>query len=318
MLNTYPSNVFNEYITPPKKAAFSSLFFIFVYTKFNNCSFPSPGMSKKIAAKLFSNLRVLIVDDIDSNRIVVINILRRYSMKIDTASNGLEAIEQLKNNDYDIILMDLAMPEMDGVTATQVIRKDFNSPKREVPIIALTASLIQESNERVFKAGMNACITKPVSGKELLDVIGKLTDSIQDPTSNDLTQTGSINFPMDDRIDLTYLYEVSRGDNLFAVELIENFLINTPPILESIKQKLEQRDVEGCRKLCHKLKPVLSYMGLKQITPIFGKFHDNLQKDQVNFKGELLILNKIDELITDAISRLQKIKTNLVSDEKRS
>ncbi|MBK7866231.1 MAG: response regulator [Ignavibacteriales bacterium] len=272
-------------------------------------------MSKKTAGKLFSNLSVLLVDDIDSNRIVVINILRRYSMKIDTAANGLEAIKLLKNNDYDIILMDLAMPEMDGVTASRVIRKEFDSPKKDIPIIALTASLIQESNERVFKAGMNACIGKPVSGKELLDVIGKLTGSIQDPAPSDQTQTRGLTYLVDNQFDLTYLFEISQGDKQFAAELIENFIANTPPILEIIKQKLEQQDVEGCRKSCHKLKPVLSYMGLKQITPIFGKFHDNLQKDQVNFKGELLILNKIDELITDAISRLQIVKTNLVSDE---
>lgn len=273
-------------------------------------------MSNKIAEKLFSALRVLLVDDIDSNRIVVMNILRRFSMRIDTASNGLEAIEQLKNNDYDIILMDLAMPEMDGVTATGIIRKEFDSPKKDVPIIALTASLVQESNERVFNAGMNACISKPVSGKELLDVIGKFTGSVQDGTPGGQTGNGSEGYVADNHFDLTYLFEVSQGDKKFAAELIENFIKNTPPILETIKQKLEQQDIEGCRKSCHKLKPVLSYMGLKQITPIFGKFHENLLKEQVNFNGELLILGKIEELITDAISRLQKIKINLVSDEK--
>ncbi|MBP9122178.1 MAG: response regulator [Ignavibacteriaceae bacterium] len=316
MLNTYPSNVFNEYITPPKKAAFSSLFFIFAHEKINNNSHPIAQMSNKIAKKSFSDLRVLLVDDIDSNRIVVINILRRFSMKIETASNGFEAIDQLKKNDFDIILMDLAMPEMDGVTATRIIRKEFDLPKRDIPIIALTASLVQESTDRVFEAGMNVCISKPVASKELLEIIGKFTGAVQEISPAVNSRTGSEYYPVDDMIDLTYLFEVARGDDQFAAELIENFISNTPPILKTIKQKLEQEDIEGCRKSCHKLKPVLSYMGLKQITPIFAKFHENLQRDQVNLRGELLILNKLEELISEAISRLQKIKLQLISNEK--
>jgi HPt (histidine-containing phosphotransfer) domain-containing protein len=211
--------------------------------------------------------------------------------------------------------MDLAMPEMDGVTASQIIRNEFESPKKDVPIIALTASLVQESNERVFSAGMNACISKPVSGKELLDVIGKFTGAVQDETPGVQTRSRNETHSVDNHFDLTYLFEVSQGDKRFAAELIENFIKNTPPILETIKQKLVMHDIEGCRKACHKLKPMLSYMGLKQITPIFGRFHENLQKDQVNFNREFIILGKIEEMIIDAISRLQIIKNNLVSDE---
>ncbi|GAB1443480.1 hypothetical protein MASR2M39_23210 [Ignavibacteriales bacterium] len=272
-------------------------------------------MPKKITQKFFSDLRVLLVDDIDSNRIVVVNILRRQSMKIDTASNGLEAIEQLKKNDYDLILMDLAMPEMDGVTAAQIIRMEFDSPKKDVPIIALTASLLQESNERVFQAGMNACISKPVRGKELLEIVGKLTGAVQNLNPVTPIQTKDEKFPSDYDLDLSYLYDVSQGDKQFATELIENFINNTPPIIETIKQKLVMQDIEGCRKACHKLKPVLSYMGLKQITPVFGNFHESLQKDSININSELLIFGKIEELIKDAISKLQKIKSELVSNE---
>lgn len=273
-------------------------------------------MSNKSAVKLFSDLSVLLVDDIDSNRIVVINILRRYSMKIDTASTGIEAISQLQKNDYDIILMDLAMPEMDGVTAARAIRKEFNSPKKDIPIIALTASLIQESEDKVFNAGMNACIAKPVVSKELLDIISRFTNSIPGDEMSIAPQSGSGRYPVNDRLDLSYLFEVSGGDKLFTADLIENFVSNTPSILKGIKVKLEEGNIVECRKFCHKLKPQLSYMGLKHITPMFLKFQENLRKEPVNIKGELLILNKLDEMITDSIINLQKVKENLLSDGK--
>lgn len=104
---------------------------------------------------------VLIVDDNHVNREVVATLLKKYQLKYDTANNGLEAVEQVKKQHYDLILMDLQMPVMDGYEATQKIRI-FN---KEVPIIALTATAFDKDRLKSFEVGMNAFLTKPVEPK---------------------------------------------------------------------------------------------------------------------------------------------------------
>jgi CheY-like chemotaxis protein/HPt (histidine-containing phosphotransfer) domain-containing protein len=273
-------------------------------------------MINKATPNSFTDLRILLVDDIDSNRFVVMNILRKYSMRIDTATNGVEALERLKTNDYDIILMDLAMPEMDGVTAARIIRSEFKPPKKDIPIIALTASLIQESIDRVYAAGMNACVAKPILGKELIRTIEKLTKSRLSGGSPVRKSIHSGKYPVNDRFDLSYLSQISEGDDKFAAELIESFIRKTPSMLDEIRQNLELENIERCRVLCHKLKPTLSYMGLLEVTPLFTRFHDMLNKVQIDFKVELLKLNEIKDLVTDAITSLKVIRETLLSNEK--
>ncbi|WP_207503615.1 response regulator [Telluribacter humicola] len=115
----------------------------------------------------YSFARVLVVDDNPINLLVATNFLKRRSIQFDTAVNGLEAIEKFKANAYDLVLMDLRMPEMDGYEATRIIR-ELN---RDIPVVALTASAFSVEKERAMSSGFTAYLTKPFLPKDFYDTI---------------------------------------------------------------------------------------------------------------------------------------------------
>jgi PAS domain S-box-containing protein len=125
------------------------------------------AIDKKFAEKF--PLRILLVEDNKVNQMVAGSLLKKLGYQInDIANNGLEALEALQNNTYDLILMDLQMPKMDGITATKIIRTELMS---QVPIVAVTADVLTEVRQACFDAGMNDYISKPVNINEVMRVI---------------------------------------------------------------------------------------------------------------------------------------------------
>lgn len=115
---------------------------------------------------------ILLVDDSEDNRRLIILYLKKLPYNIDTATNGNECIEKIKKKRYDIILMDIQMPIMDGNTATQEIRKlEIERSHNPVPIIAMTANAFIEEKEKSINAGCNAYLTKPINKKKLVETI---------------------------------------------------------------------------------------------------------------------------------------------------
>ena len=121
------------------------------------------AQSARIEAPVFSGLRVLLVEDNELNQEVAYNLLIQTQADVDIAQNGVEAVSMVKEQSYDMIFMDLQMPEMDGYEATRIIRK--SDP--DMPIIALTAGVMQEDRKRAQEAGLNEHLTKPIQTEEL-------------------------------------------------------------------------------------------------------------------------------------------------------
>jgi len=118
--------------------------------------------------------KILLVEDNKINQLVAKALVIDNGGDVDIAENGEVAIDKLKMNNYDLVLMDLQMPIMDGYQATEYIRNQMTKPKCEVPILAITANVLNESKERSIKAGVNDCIFKPYSANELLSKIIEL------------------------------------------------------------------------------------------------------------------------------------------------
>ncbi|MFT6926237.1 MAG: PAS domain S-box-containing protein [Psychromonas sp.] len=121
-----------------------------------------------------ANIRVLLVEDNPANQMVIKSILEFAKLRVDVVSNGYEAVEAVRNLPYDIVLMDISMPEMDGMSATREIRK-LSSAARKIPIIALTAHTLSGDKERFIKAGMNDYLSKPVNRDAALTCIARWT-----------------------------------------------------------------------------------------------------------------------------------------------
>jgi CheY-like chemotaxis protein len=117
-------------------------------------------------------LRILLAEDNFSNQKVAVTMLEKIGYKPDTAINGNEVLEKVKNNVYDLIFMDIQMPQMDGVTATMEIKKQL-PPERTPRIIAVTANSMKEDHEKYLEAGLDDCIIKPFRVQNLIEVIMK-------------------------------------------------------------------------------------------------------------------------------------------------
>jgi CheY-like chemotaxis protein len=114
-----------------------------------------------------SLLRVLVVEDNQVNQLLVTTILAKAGMRAEVAANGVEAVQAVHQRNFDMILMDMQMPEMDGLEATRRIRQ-LGAMGRAVPIIAMTANAMQEDRRRCLEAGMNDFVAKPIDSAELL------------------------------------------------------------------------------------------------------------------------------------------------------
>ncbi len=125
-----------------------------------------------------ANIKILLVEDNKINQLVANRFLTQFGFQSDTANNGKEAIQKVANNDYNLILMDIQMPEMDGFEATQFIRSMDNQNKKEVKIMAMTASVLREDVANCYDAGMDDYIPKPFNPNELYNKILELTHVI--------------------------------------------------------------------------------------------------------------------------------------------
>jgi PAS domain S-box-containing protein len=193
------------------------------------------------------NISVLLVEDNDLNRMVVQNSLRYFNCKVTEAENGLEALEILRRQKFDVILMDIQMPEMDGIEATKIIRDVF---KLSTPIIALTANAFKTEIEKCRKAGMDDYITKPFDEKIMIETIARLVRNNAVLLFEDTKEISTSKL-----YNLNSVYDLGRGDSDFMDSMIRLFVEQTTDILEKIEDKIVNNDFMGVSELIHEIKP---------------------------------------------------------------
>ena len=125
-------------------------------------------------------LRVLLAEDTPANQRVVTHVLGKRGHSVEVAENGQQALDAVGRQDFDVLLMDVQMPVMDGFAATQAIRKLADPQKAHLPIIAMTAHALKGDAERCLGAGMDGYLSKPVKGQELIELIERLAVGVED------------------------------------------------------------------------------------------------------------------------------------------
>jgi two-component system, sensor histidine kinase and response regulator len=203
-----------------------------------------------------NKLKILVAEDNEVNQKLVLRMLEKRGHYAKIAKNGLEAIKFWENHDYDIILMDVQMPEIDGLRATEIIRNKEKRTQKHIPIIAMTAHAMQGDREICLDAGMDEYISKPINTNTLFSILDKIMTS--KPEMYDETKRE----PIDSHI-LNYQEALDRmeGDKDLFGELIDIFLNDTPKYLESIRISLENGDFEGVKRAAHTLKGSASNIG---------------------------------------------------------
>ncbi len=244
----------------------------------------SLDVPKKADYTSLSGIRVLVAEDNEYNQIVVNDTLDSLiaNAHIDIAENGLIALEMMNANDYDVILMDAQMPEMDGLDATRAIRKIEDSKKSQIPIIALTASVHKADIDKCLKAGMNSFVPKPFTREELLGTLAEYYQCESKVVENDSSvgeeaeevDKGSSKLPIEntessnDEIpmvtDLTFLKDFTEGDEGRTKKYVGMYLKLLPGNIDKIESAMTSRDNETLVKVLHAMRPHLNYMGMKE------------------------------------------------------
>jgi CheY-like chemotaxis protein len=125
-------------------------------------------------------MKILLVDDYKHNRFIIQKYLKDTPVQADIAENGAEAVEKFESGEYDLVLMDMQMPVMDGYTATRKIREFENQHKKiQTPVIALSAYALKEEIQKSLDAGCNEHLTKPIKKAKLLDVLSKYAEAVE-------------------------------------------------------------------------------------------------------------------------------------------
>lgn len=209
------------------------------------------------------NCRILVAEDNEINRRLLQHLFRRWQVSYKIVNNGREVIDELKHNHYQCILLDIQMPEMDGYSAIEVIRKEH---KLTIPVIAMTAHVLQGEREKCLQYGMDDYISKPIDEKKLYALVRKYIDITNDGEEilKELTEASvpssaapgtSFQF-----INTDYMEEIAQGDLSYKKLAGSLFLESVPKELAAMQRAIEEQRLGELNRLAHNFKTTISVM----------------------------------------------------------
>ncbi|HEX8549198.1 MAG TPA: PAS domain S-box protein, partial [Cytophagaceae bacterium] len=247
------------------------------------------GLEASVGIK---KIKVLVVEDIALNQLLMRTLLEDFGFELDIASNGKIALDKLRETTYDIILMDLQMPVMGGFEATQYIRTEM---KLVLPIIALTADVTTMDVEKCIAVGMNDYMSKPVDEKILYNKIIKFIKGADLMKAPDVDKSLEV-MPKEKSINLDYLKKLTKNNASRMNEMIKIYLQETPQLVCNMKQAIDDKDWELLKKVAHSIIPSFSTMGIdskyeataRQMQAIAGKLIEEKSEEVVTESSTLL------------------------------
>ncbi|MGD8306399.1 MAG: response regulator, partial [Ignavibacteria bacterium] len=194
------------------------------------------------------------------NQKVSQKILQAAGYEAHAVSNGKEAVEAVVGENYDLILMDIQMPEVDGFAATAQIRK-LEDDKKDIPIIALTAHAMMGYREKCLQAGMNEYIAKPIIAKNMIDMIDKMLDvkNVQPVIEEVVTNLDKSLFDVD------RLKKISGDDPEFEKDLLSSFIEDVEQKITLLDELLENKDFKNLTDLAHTIKGASYSVGAQRV-----------------------------------------------------
>ncbi len=253
------------------------------------------------------DIKILVVEDVPLNQLLMKALLDDFGFEYDIAGNGRIAIEKLKAKSYDIILMDLHMPEMDGFETTEYIRGKLNST---IPIIALTADVTTVDLAKCKAVGMNDYITKPVDEKLLHDKIAELVKKRAQFKSN-IRESENRDGKKLKYTDLSFLLKLTKTNPKLMKEMISVYLEQTPPLVNVMKQSTRDKDWASLNTAVHKMIPSFSIVGIStDFESMARKVQEYAKSQQIANEIPNLVL-QIGNACTHACNELEEEFVNI-------
>jgi len=267
----------------------------------------APSTSMSIEERLRSDYggsKILLVEDNEINREVFIQLLDSVMLKTEIATNGREAVEKMSTNTYDLILMDVQMPVMDGLEATQIIRTMDNGAS--IPILATTANIFEEERQACIQAGMNDFVAKPIDPPTLFASIMQWLPTNTSTTVNKVISPDSSissDIVLSDQLLSTDIIDFGKGlknmlgDEKRYIRMLHQFKKAHDQDMFKVNEYLKEGDVNEARNIVHTLKGVVGTMGLTRLQENVNKLWDELhsEENKENYSG-----------FVDAVSAEQK------------
>lgn len=253
------------------------------------------------------NIKVLVVEDIPLNQLLMKTLLDDFGFHRDIAENGKIAIEKLKEKKYDIVLMDLQMPEMNGFEATEYIRNTMNL---KIPIIALTADVTTADLAKCKAVGMNDYLAKPVDERVLYSkIVGILKKPKLAKLSAKLNENNEVKDNADKQIkciDLVYLNQRTKSNPTLMMEMIALYLAQTPSLMNTIKQSLAEKNWTLLGAAAHKMIPSFAIMGMSPDFENMAKKIQDFALAQEKTEGIAELVLELEKICIQACTELQE------------
>jgi PAS domain S-box-containing protein len=293
---------FSAYLTKPIKQSqlFNCLVAVFEERTGRISSVGMPVITRHVLAEdKRRKIRILIAEDNATNQVLALKTLERYGFRADTVASGEEALEVLGTVPYDLVLMDVEMPGMDGFEATRRIRDPGSSIlNHSVPIIALTAHAMKGDREKCLAAGMDDYVSKPIDPQELVAAIEQLLDG-KDPAERE-TALGDV-------FDRSALLGRVDGDEELMKLVVGTFLEDAPNQIRALNAACEGKDADGIRRQAHSLKSASGSAGAVRLQEV---------AHQIERAGENGDLDKAASLAMTVESEFEKMKGHIADLEK--
>lgn len=242
-------------------------------------------------------LSILLVEDNKTNQLLAKTRLERWKCTVDIANNGIEGVKKVQKNIYDIILMDIQMPVMDGYEASKIIKNDISKKAAQIPIIAMTAYATNADISRAKSSGMDDYIFKPFKPKELYNILEKYGKPSKERNLRDANnkQEDAETTVEKKYIDLKFLYEETQGESSILILLIESFLKDFNEFFEVVNKEFKHKNWQALYEATHKIKPSITMFGISQMGPIIHLLAQKFREEK-NLEDAETLLNTCKEI----------------------
>lgn len=244
-----------------------------------------------------SGMRILLVEDNVMNRIIVRNILKSHKVELCEVENGIQALKKINKEDFDIILMDIQMPEMDGIEATIKIREEL---EMQTPVIGLSANAFKSEIEKCLSIGMNDYITKPFDEKVLIKILARFVNNPNKANA----QADQNKSHKDDRLEA--MKKSCYGNEVLMKQLQEAYIKYMPSIIRDIEDSIRNEDAITFKRHLHKIKPNIQSVGLEDlfilVQEIESRSPEDITIEHIHSSGK-----KIIERLKYSVKEMERI-----------
>jgi len=318
---------FDAYLPKPLTHSYLCNSIVTLFGDTANKKIPVISTSETESHLLCPGVKLLLVEDNFINQEVAISILRETKIIVDVANDGFEAIDKIHSHNYDLVLMDIQMPRMDGFEATRAIRKD--SKNDQLPIIAMTAHALQKDKDDCLNAGMNDFIAKPFVVDEFFvtikkwipkeklnlkskNVITQLEENIGLSNSQSIMELSDSEID-DSGIDIKQAIKRFKGDTVLLLKLLNIFAAKKATVIKEMSEHVKNNNWEQAGKIAHGIKGTSGNLCINSIFELSQKLEIALKQQATLQVNELLQQMLVEfELVNNLMQKLSiKMDTNI-------